>query len=499
MRRLWCLLQAICLVVVVVLLAGPTSNTATVTEVQVRPFLDYGRHIKGRRPIVASVRTLPVSSATRSTVPGIQGNGFSQSLYGPSSRVRPFIHPAWNAPPFDLVADAARRHFSVASAVSAQALAMGPLKRSKYPYPIYSTAPDVPKDRRDNPASTDVTMMLWNVHNLGSTQPSAKTSPDHDEAGGKAIESARIRHIARYLEEQDADVIFLVEVVDPQALLRMLDGFKSAKKRKQYRAYLVPGKDKQTNQNVAMLTKVDPSFVNRFNDRAIVLSVAETPGGTAKQSVHFVDEKDRASRKNADVHAGLSKHLAATFQFGSSKIGVLLAHLLSKKFDGRQIQSRRLGQFYLARYLLQRLFKEQNDVMGGILLGDFNDDKIPTTPENFWVSRAGLDNLWRKLAPRRIPGSCLTNIMADNLKTYRNHQLDGIYVTPGLTPLEVDVKKPPATVFMSDHNPVFFKLALSESPPSALQNCMDQLKMTGSSVLDQLSAVTSKIHPSLVS
>ncbi|HVR75836.1 MAG TPA: endonuclease/exonuclease/phosphatase family protein [Planctomycetota bacterium] len=150
-----------------------------------------------------------------------------------------------------------------------------------------------------------------------------------------------VQEIAAILREVNADIVHISEVEDHETLKRLLLEIGDPT----YRAFLVPGRDAFTRQNVGLISRIDPDAPLRRTDEW-----ASGPGGGPRQ--------------------GVPKNYAARITAGSLRLTLVGLHLLAFPDDPERAP-RREAQAEVAR----RFAGEEGTSAGRlvIVLGDLND------------------------------------------------------------------------------------------------------------------------------
>jgi len=122
-----------------------------------------------------------------------------------------------------------------------------------------------------------------------------------------------------------------------------------------YKPYLIPGKDTATDQNVGLISRIDPeSALFRDEQRATVYRSESTCG-----SLQF-----------PDYESGVSKHFIARFNVAQiGRISLIGAHLLAFPVDPERCVKRE-AQAIVLKNIAQN---EMNQGRQVIVLGDLND------------------------------------------------------------------------------------------------------------------------------
>lgn len=209
-----------------------------------------------------------------------------------------------------------------------------------------SSAPAPAADRRRDPSS--LSLAVFNARFLfDGRAPEGEAGFPWKNDPIKARE--HLRAVAAILATVDADVVHVSEVEDIETLERLLLEMGDPS----YRAYLVPGRDPFTRQNVGIITRVDPDEPLRRTD-----SWAAGPRGGPEQ--------------------GVAKNLVAPFTWNELPVALLGAHLLAFPEDPERAV-RREGQ----AEALRRFSLEEGPLRGRLLVlcGDLNDLDPEVTPD----------------------------------------------------------------------------------------------------------------------
>jgi len=209
--------------------------------------------------------------------------------------------------------------------------------------------------------------LYWSNGNNG---PSTRCPLDHTQGTcpwvNKAQADEHLQVVARKLVSINADIITLVEVLDCRVLQCLIDAMGDPS----YKPYLIPGMDTATDQNVAIISRIDPiSALTRDEQRAIV----------------YRSESNCGSNLEDSYDSGVSKHFIARFNVaGLGPISLIGAHFLAfPTTPDRCI--RRECQATVIKNIAQN---ERNAGRQVVILGDLNDydrdildasDSIPTS------------------------------------------------------------------------------------------------------------------------
>ena len=179
-----------------------------------------------------------------------------------------------------------------------------------------------------------------------------------------------INTVATQIRAVDPDILALQEVEDCDVLARLAAFFPL------YRLYLVPGTDTATQQNVALLTKIDPTApLSRTEERVSIPIPGSTCGDTTTGDTT------------------VSKHLRAEFSLPSFAFTLIVAHF---KSGGLPTDcSQREGQARILRSLM-------TPGRATVIAGDFNDF------DEQW--RDGKNKIGTSLTLRTLRGGDLVNV-----------------------------------------------------------------------------------------
>jgi len=152
---------------------------------------------------------------------------------------------------------------------------------------------------------------------------------------------AHLKQVAALLRSVDADFVHLSEVEDLPTLERLVLEIGDPS----YRAYLTPGQDRFTRQNVGFLSRVDPD-------------------GKVLRSNEFVRSAD------GRISQGVAKNYGAHFRVGPLSLTIVGLHLLAFPDDPERARQRELQAEVVRRFTV-REGTEKGRLL--IVLGDFND------------------------------------------------------------------------------------------------------------------------------
>lgn len=244
--------------------------------------------------------------------------------------------------------------------------------------------------------------MAVNAEFLWDGVPPEEGEIDFPWKGSRARAEAHMADVAALIRAHDPDLVHLSEVENPRALETFNQRFLAGAG---YFAYLVPGTDVATGQDVALLSRIELD------------TIARDP------------RKGRSGTKRKAV----SKHYVATLRAGDLRLGLVGVHLLARplrksRVDDREAQADAVAR--MARELDERGFSV-------IVWGDFNDFDGAT------LDRSGNRPITRVLAQIRAldpddPDDDLWNV-AERLPRARRYTngrdaIDHVLVAPELVP-----------------------------------------------------------------
>ena len=158
---------------------------------------------------------------------------------------------------------------------------------------------------------------------------------------------AKLRALAKVLNELDADIVHLAEV-ENCGILESLAGSLNGS----YKPLMISGSDSHLRQQVALLSRISPVSALTRSDERVDLTTGST---------------------------GVSKHLIADFSVGNRKLQVIGLHLKAHPYNENSCIKRE-GQARIVQKLIQEALQHGKDV---IVLGDFNDfDQQVPGPRN---------------------------------------------------------------------------------------------------------------------
>lgn len=202
-----------------------------------------------------------------------------------------------------------------------------------------------------NPLADGLSIMTYNAEFLwdGIEPEDGSSRMTFPWRGNAAAAAEHMERVAVVIRKADADVVLLQEVEDEAALGRlnaMLEGLG-------YTPQFIKGKDTFTGQDVAMLSRLEPSRVFRINDQG-------ESGGVSSQ---------------------VTKNLVATFGLpGGQKLAVLTTHFLARP-DAEDRRLKREAQADAIRDAAVDLQKQGHLVLIGGDLNDYDAD-VPDAAED---------------------------------------------------------------------------------------------------------------------
>jgi hypothetical protein len=175
--------------------------------------------------------------------------------------------------------------------------------------------------------------------------------------GNAVLAREHLRAIAGLLRALDADAVHISEVEDLATLERLVleTGDRT------YRAFLIPGRDGFTRQNVGLISRIDPDGPLERTDEW-----ASGPGGGARE--------------------GVAKNYAARLTAGPLAITLVGAHLLAFPHDLERAPRREAQAEVLRRFALAEGPRRGRAL---IILGDLNDHdpEVPDVSGNEPITR----------------------------------------------------------------------------------------------------------------
>lgn len=314
--------------------------------------------------------------------------------------------------------------------------------------------PKQPKDRRKD--KSKLTIVTYNPEWLflhgGRGEHVRCPSP---ACPWKDAQQARkhLTDVAQVLDKLDADIINLQEVEDCGTLEELRKAMRDGDS---YRVYMREGTDTALGQNVAMLTRIDPSIpVQRTEFRAQL----PVPNSTC--------------RVKKDGKSGVSKHYATEFEVEGLSAPLIFVgvHLMARPDDPHRC-SQREGQAAVLVQLVKDLRQGQED-KHVIIAGDFNDYDARIEQlrrRHIQPDSSTLDILYRGLgmsnaimASTRPPPEWFTLSVVDETTRHRKQVLiDHMMVSSSLFPLIADMEIVFEAKGVSDHLPLCMTIDLSK-------------------------------------
>lgn len=272
-------------------------------------------------------------------------------------------------------------------------------------------APKAPSDRRRD--SRNLRIVSYNAEWLylfggnGSIKCPGKDCPWVD------VSKARdhIFQTIALFEKLNADIIHLNEIEDCRVLRILMD---LMPENHGYRAYLVPGTDTMTGQNVGILTRVDP-VVNliRTEDRSIYPVINSTCEIDSSVPLFLNGKKRRG------VTMGLSKHYLTHFRVGDLKILWAGAHFIAHPGNIDRCFRREAQASVLSDFVDRELGTDEEV----IITGDFNDHDGEVQGANRASPRS---SVLRILKSNKLGLQSAASFVSDQLKRYTSwHDING--------------------------------------------------------------------------
>uniref|UniRef100_A0A6B2LJM2 Endonuclease/exonuclease/phosphatase domain-containing protein n=1 Tax=Arcella intermedia TaxID=1963864 RepID=A0A6B2LJM2_9EUKA len=166
--------------------------------------------------------------------------------------------------------------------------------------PTVCSTPTTFQDRRAD--KSKLTIAAYNAEWLfwdnGNGGPSTKCPLDHSSGTcpwkDAAELEAHLQIVASELSQVDADIVALEEVQDCVVLQCLINAIGDSS----YKPYLIPGRDTATNQNVGIISRVDPVAALFRDESRAVIQTADSPCGNLP---------------NPSYESGVSKHFIARY------------------------------------------------------------------------------------------------------------------------------------------------------------------------------------------
>ena len=331
-------------------------------------------------------------------------------------------------------------------------------------------APEVPIDRRPDPSKLRI--VSYNAEWLflygggGSIKCPGKGCPwvTDEEARYHILRTAEL------LTKLDADIVHLNEVENCRVLRVLMDLLPL---NHGYRAYLVPGTDSITGQNVGLLTRIDPSSNLKRTEERKAYPIIGSKCGT--KSSHF-SKNSQGNKRSGTM--GLSKHYLTHFNVplidnGFLKIVWAGAHFIAKPDNSDRCFRREAQASVLADFITKECSKFSGAEV--IITGDLNDHDEEVLGAN---NIAPISSVLKILkAPKRLESAA--SFVPNPLRRYtswhdinancvddgaKEHSLiDHTLISPGLAKLVLSVwmdhnRTTSCTERVSDHWPLIIDL-----------------------------------------
>jgi len=242
----------------------------------------------------------------------------------------------------------------------------------------------------------------WLFRDDGNNGPSRFCPEDHSNSSScpwanKTQADAHLKVIANRLIQLNTDIITLIEVQDCVVLQCLINSMSDYS----YKPYLIKGKDTGTDQNVAILSRIDPIGPLTRNELRITINTSDSSCG---------------SLPDPSYESGVSKHFIARFNIPNlGNITLIGAHFVAfpTRVD-RCIQ--REAQSSVIRDIAQ-LERDSGRLV--IILGDLNDyDRdIPDASNSVPTSR--VSNILKYNNTKKIMYSVIEKI-EQNSSRYSN-------------------------------------------------------------------------------
>lgn len=199
-------------------------------------------------------------------------------------------------------------------------------------------AQDLRHARHEAYSGDQLVLMAWNAEFLWDGVAPEEGEIDFPWRGSPAKAAKHMADVAEVVRAHDPDILHLAEVENLSALETFNEKFLAASG---YRAYLVPGTDTATGQDVGLLSRIELD------------SIARDP------------RKGRSGKRSKSV----SKHYVATLRVGDLRLGLVGLHLLARP-TRQSRKADREAQADAIRRMARDLVDRGHSV---IVWGDFND------------------------------------------------------------------------------------------------------------------------------
>ncbi len=209
--------------------------------------------------------------------------------------------------------------------------------------------------REDHRADASrLVLMAWNVEFLWDGRAPEEGKIAFPWKGSPRKAEAHMADVAAIVKAHDPDILHLSEVENRQALDTFNDRFLAESG---YRAYLVPGTDTATGQDVALLSRIELESISRDSRRG----------------------------RSGGVRKGVSKHYVATLRSGDLRLGLVGIHLLARPHEKSRV-AKREAQADAIREMARELADSGRSI---IVWGDFNDfdGRTPDRSNNRPITR----------------------------------------------------------------------------------------------------------------
>jgi len=219
------------------------------------------------------------------------------------------------------------------------------------------SAPTTIQDRRRDKSALSIVAFNaeWLFWSDGNNGPSVRCPYDHSAGtcrwSNKNQLDQHLQTVADLLYTTNADIIALVEVLDCVVLQCLIDAMGD----NTYKPYMIPGRDTATDQNVAIISRIDPiTALTRDESRATI----------------YTSDSSCGNLPDSSYESGVSKHFIARFNVaGLGQISLIGVHFLAfPTTPDRCI--RREAQATVIRNIATR---ERNSGRQVVILGDLND------------------------------------------------------------------------------------------------------------------------------
>jgi len=301
-------------------------------------------------------------------------------------------------------------------------------------------APAIPQDRRVNQAR--IRLATFNAEWL---------FPGNDKSPWTTMQAEEhLTNVSVAVSQLNADILALQEVYDCNMLLRLIEKLDKLGATG-YKGYLVQGTDTATQQNVALITRVDPiSNLVRTANRVAYPLVGNTCGSTS-----------------ANGTSAVSKHFVARFNISGVVYSFFNHHFLAyPTTPDRCVQ--REAQASVMRGLINSAISEKDGI---VVFGDYNDysDKVPDSANDIPTSRVmgilregllsddGIDSTLYEVSNRVHQVNRYTSAYDTNKVSMIDHLLVSTDVANRITDADVAFLYPRATT--SDHWPFYVDLS----------------------------------------